>query len=345
MREGQRHSRNRAPAARRRGLTLIELLLVMALIGLVVGGGLGVFAALDLGKNQALGLVKNTVRAAQNTAIAQETPARVRLELAEGRLWAEALMVIGTWHFEDEDLAGSFGIGGVLRGADLTEDGYLGRALHFDGRTPGALARLAVHERPSFQLRHGFAVECAVRREATGAATLVSVDEVVGLQVTRYGALRGWFYPEIEDETGFRGTGPRVVVESEPGLVPLDRWVRLAVVYDRRELSIFQDGVRLASVAEEAPVFAIDGPLEVGDRHQAFAGRIDDLVISAVETGEETELPDGVVFASDSAADVRFDAGGGLDRRHHRGPVVIGLIYEDGTRVDVNVGIYGTVDG
>ena len=60
---------DRCTAGRRTvGVTLLELLLVMMILAVVVGGGLGMFAALDLGKRQAAGIVKNVLRSAQNSA-------------------------------------------------------------------------------------------------------------------------------------------------------------------------------------------------------------------------------------------------------------------------------------
>ena len=55
--------------------TLLELILVMMVLAIVMGGGLGLFAALDVGKRQATGLVKNVLRTAQNSAIARQSPA------------------------------------------------------------------------------------------------------------------------------------------------------------------------------------------------------------------------------------------------------------------------------
>ena len=42
---------------------------------------------------------------------------------------------------------------------------------------------------------------------------------------------------------------------------------------------------------------------------------------------------------------IRFDAGGGLDRGFHGEPVEIELVYDDGTRRVLRVGMYGTVEG
>ena len=50
-------------------MTMIELLLVMALLGLMLGAGVGMVSSLDLGRRASVGLVQNILRAARNSAL------------------------------------------------------------------------------------------------------------------------------------------------------------------------------------------------------------------------------------------------------------------------------------
>ncbi len=345
MRQTHRDATSRAaPHGARGGFTLLELLVVMLVIGIVLGLGLGAFAELDVGKRQALGLVKNVVRTAQNTAVARQTSARVRLDHERNTLRAEALRVIGTWHFEDAELEGAFGKGGILKNAQLTDDGYIGQCVWFGGAR-GATAEFRVGDDPAFGLRDGFAIDLVAKRDDAARADLLHVGEVCGLQVLIDGTVRGWFSPEIERDTGSLTRGPHVIAESGPGVFPPHRWTRLRLVYDREALVLWVDGVPVADAAESAPVWATGRAMVLGDPQRRLAGRIDNLVISAVVADDEAPLPQGVTLTTDSPRSILFDAGGGLDRRRHREPVWVGLVHTDGEVERVSVGIYGTVDG
>ena len=129
------HRQPTANSAVRCGVTLLELVLVMFILAIAVGGGLGMFAALDYGKAQAAGVVKNTLRAAQNTAIATQAPARVRIDREKRQLWPEMLRVVGTWHFENKRLQGGNGMLGSANPELFVPDGYIGDAISFTDRS------------------------------------------------------------------------------------------------------------------------------------------------------------------------------------------------------------------
>lgn len=336
----RRHRADRSRA----GMTLIELLLVIGLLAVMAGGGMGVFAALDLEKNQATGLVKSAMRAARDTSRSQDLPTRVRIDPLRATLQRLNVRVIGTWHFEDEGLIGAFGVGGRLEGAALSDEGWIGRALAFEAGGPGAVAVLGVDRSSLYDLHEGFGIDVWIRLDEDAVTNLIDVGKVCGLQLTREGRLQGWFAPQVEDEFSNRGRGAITVALSEPNVLPYGRWVRLQLVYDRVELALLVDGVRVASALDDRPVWKVDGPMELGDRRRMFPGALDTLVITAAEAVEELELPVGVNFASDSASEIWFEAGGRLDRRRHIEPAVIGLVRDDGSREDVRIGLYGTVD-
>lgn len=331
-----------AAGASSRGVTLVELLIVMVIVGIVMGLGLGVFASLDVEERQAVGLVKNVVRTAQNTAVSRGMPTLVRLDHKAGSVSAEALRVIGTWQFEDPDLRGAFGIGGVLRGAELIDDGYLGAALSFPEEVPGARAEFEVQKDPSFDLADGFSITLVVRREHDGAASLVDLGGACGIQFLVNGALQGWMAPTIDDG-GYERKGPHVVCESGGPVVEVGVWVRLELVYDRRELALFVNGAPIAFVEEDARVWDVESRLMLGDERRRWRGALDALVVAAVDSGDAVELPVEMELTSDSPTAVRFDASGHLDRRHHQAPVRIGLTKEGAPAASVLVGLYGTV--
>jgi hypothetical protein len=324
----------------RAGLTLLELLLVLFLLALLAGMSLGFLSTLDLGRRAARGLVKSVVRSAANTAVASSSRAEVRIDKAQGELHAQVLRVVGTWHFE-RSLAGAFGIDGTADAGLFTDDGYLGGALSFAGRY-GATATIPVERDSSFDLRDGFALECAVSWEEAGGGRILSIGDTCSLELGGAGEVRGRFTASgLRD--GEPAAGASVVVVSPGGALSSGRWSRLRLAYDRRELALEVDGVRVASVEETAQVWRVDGPLVLSDPRRPFPGRIDELLVRAVTAGETARLPDGVTIAEAPAA-VHFAAGGALDLERHPGPVRIVLAYADGERDTIEVGSYGTVE-
>ncbi|MEW6072488.1 MAG: prepilin-type N-terminal cleavage/methylation domain-containing protein [Planctomycetota bacterium] len=334
-------TRTNGAGGRRAGVTLLELLLVLAILAVVLGGGLGVFAALDVGKRQAVGLVKSMLRSAQNAAIATQSPARVRLDPAAGTIVADSLRVVGTWHFEDRSLAGAFQLDGGERGCTFAADGYLGHALSFGG--PGAFAEVQVKHDPSWDFRAGFAVDLAVRRHGTGGGRLVRIGRTIGLEIGGQGEARGWFLARAEKD-GQPMAGGKVFVQSDPGAVPLQRWTRLRLEYDHQRLALFVDGVAVQAREETAEVWKVEDSLVLSDPDRPFPGGVDHLVVSALVSSEVAILPETVRFTGDAPRQVLFAAGGTLDRRAHPDPVFVTLEFEDGARESVAVGLYGTVE-
>lgn len=329
-------------------MTLLELLLVMGVLGILMGAGVGMLSSINLGERAARGLVQNVIRAARNSAVARGAGARVRLDPNTGTLRAEALEVIGTWHFESgsEMLRGAFQLDGANFGAEYVDDGFVGRALTLP-RGAHARAEVPVHQYSSFDLSDGFRIECALRLEADGGGRVLQLGETIGLDVTGAGGVRAWFYPLAKDATGKEVRGGKLVYAAPAGTLGIGRWTRVAFEYDRRRLALGIDGVELEPeepVLETLPVWHIAAPLVIGDRQAGFVGSIDSLVISAVAASEEIALPESVRFDPGVPSEIRFDAGGNLDRAAHREPLSVGIVYEDARTAVIRVGMYGNVE-
>jgi hypothetical protein len=319
------------------------MMLVVALVSLIVGMGLGAYAAFDFGELQLRGQVVSALRATRNEAAAHRTRARVRVEPAAGLLRAEALAVVGTWHFEAEPLDG-FGGRGALAGAQLVEDGWLGSALSLPGGGAGARAEFPVQADPAWELGDGLRIECALRTDGTGRGAVLSLGDSAGLVVGSGGRLGAWIQRRELDETGAALAGVPVTVESARGVLPEGRWTRVAFEYDRRALRLEVEGVVVAELVEEAEVWPLEGPLVLGHPSRGFGGAIDALVVSVRESAPAVQLPDGVRFDAAEPFEVRFGPGGELDRGHHDGPVTVALLFEDGARREVRVGWWGTIE-
>lgn len=318
--------------------------MVMGLIALVLGIGLGSIARIDFGKHASVGLVQNTLRAANNWAVSRRSPARVRIDAVEGIMTAEGQDVIGTWHFETEPPKGAFELDGGLFGAVLVEDGFLGKAVSFTGRPPGARYEVPVDKNSSFDLRSGFRIQLAIRPEAPESGSVLKIGDALGIEVTRGLGLTAWFSAWRDDENGGKVSAGKVRLTTPDAVLRQGRWNRVLVSYDRNLLLVEVEGVRVAELPELAEVGPVQSGLQVGGGQRPWSGSVDNLVVTAVSTEELIELPKTVSFAPDSPKEIVFAPGGGLDRSVHAKPVVVELLYLDGGRTKVQVNLYGTVE-
>ncbi len=327
------------------GLTMLELLLVMGLLGVLLGAGVGVLSSINLGERAAVGLVQNAIRSARNAALARGAGASVEIDAREGELVARALEVVGTWHFESQPtLAGAFELDGGAQDTVLVDDGFVGKALSFP-RGGKALASIAVESAPSFDLSEGFRIAFALRLDEGGAGRVLRLGETIVVDALGKGVVRASFTPMVFDAGGRETKAGKIVVESQPTTKPAREWRRVVVDYDRRRLALSIDGVEAVRAESTSPVWRIDGPLRIGDERSGFVGAIDSLVVAAVGASETVKLPEGVRFAPDSASTILFDSGGGLQRETHKEPLEVRLVFEKdaSTRV-IRVGMYGTVE-
>jgi prepilin-type N-terminal cleavage/methylation domain-containing protein len=330
--------------AARRGMTLVELLFTMTLIAVVLGVGLGALATLDLGARASVGVVQSMLRQADNWAVARRAPARVRIDPARGVIRAEGMDVIGTWHFEELPPRGAFRLDGSVVGAELVEDGFIGKALTFHGLEPGARHEIEVQRDPSYAITTGFQVHCALRPEKVASGRVLRLGGSVGIDVTSRLGLEVFFSAERVDEFGQPVAAGKATLETPAGVLRPDRWNRITVSYDQSELVVLVEGVAVARVEENARVAKIDRPLVLGGGRRPWPGSIDNLVITAVGSEREVVLPGGTSFPADTPTEIVFAAGGGLDRTVHNQPVRIMIDFENGQRHAVQVNLFGTVE-
>jgi prepilin-type N-terminal cleavage/methylation domain-containing protein len=329
----------------KRGMTLIELLMVMGLLALMLGVGVGVVASLDIGTYGASSLVRSSLRSANQWAMARQAPARVRIDPGTGRVAAEGLAVVGTWQFESVPPKGALGLDGELIGAELVEDGFVGRALSLAGAARGGSYVVPVHTDPAFAFEGGFQVQVALRPEEPRRGRVLMLDRSLKLEITQRLGIVATVGTQRYDEENGREVGAGNAVLSTPDeVLELGRWSRVLVSYDRSRLAILVEGVEVASLAEEGAVLPVKAAMTLGGGDRPWGGSVDSLVISAVGATEEVFLPLGVSFPKDTIREVAFAAGGGLDRTVHDEPVLIRVEYEDGRSEELRVNMYGTVE-
>lgn len=331
-------------AAGTAGFTLVELLIVVALLGVLLGMGLGLFARLDLGDRVVRPQVVGQLRAARNHAVAREASATVVFDKDARTVRAAGLVVVGTWHFEDAGLEGAFGhLPSVVEGR-IVDDGFQGRAIDFTGAPDGAHAAWPVHTDPAWDPREGFSVSFAVKRNREGGGALLRLGDSFGVDVEENGAVRLWIAPEVETEDKTTRKGGRVPLETAPGVVPEARWCTIDARYDRVRLEIAVDGVVRARLAENSPVWKPDSALRLCASNAPFQGAVDRLVVACAQREDGYQLPPDVRFGDGVPQVVRFAAGGMLDRELHAEPLAIKLVRDDGREETITVQLSGAVE-
>lgn len=327
------------------GFTLLELLVVMGLMALMLGVGIGAVASMDLGTYGASSLVRSSLRSANQWSTSRQAPARVRIDAATGRIAAEGLAVVGTWHFEDDPPKGAFGLDGTLLGAEFVEGGFVGKGLALSGSVREGSYSVQVQNDPAFDFTGGFQLQVALKPDDVRRGRVIQIDKSIKLEVTRnLGMTVTVGTQRYNEETGRPVGAGNAVLTTPGGVLDLGRWNRVLISYDRTRFAALVEGVEVAYLKEEGEVLPVKGQMVIGGGQRPWTGMVDNLVISAVGAQEEVFLPPGVRFLEDSPREVVFAAGGGLDRSQHSGPVVIQVEYEDGKLEPIRVNMYGTVE-
>ncbi len=331
--------------ARLRGMTLIELVLVIALISLLMGMGLGMFASLRPGERAAVGVLQSTLRSASNAALHHAATASVHLEPGGSGLRAEVLRVVGTWHFEDPArVRGAFGLDGSLdEGGTIVDDGWQGRALSFAGEPARSRVAIAVQSDPAWNFERGFLVELALRRSVEGGAPIFAIAGTIALEVGTRGELVLAVLSQVVDAQGVSRAGEKIRLRTDGAVLGLERWHVVRAGYDLARLWLSVDGVEVAELRTEVLLWRVDGSLVLGGGDRPFAGAIDALSVRAVESDQPLTLPAEVRFAEDAPARIVFAPGGRLDPVLHPEPVKLELEYAEGRRRAVRVELHGTV--
>jgi prepilin-type N-terminal cleavage/methylation domain-containing protein len=330
---------------RRRGLTLIELLMVMGLMAMMLGLGVGALTSIDLGTYGAGSMVRSTLRSTANWSRARQAPARVRIDSATGTMFAEGLTVVGTWHFEKVPLRGAFDLNGELRDAFLVDDGFVGKALSFNGAPPNASYEIPVQTDPAFALQEGFQFQFVLRAEGRSRGTLIRIGDTIKIEVNSdLGLKMSIMTQRFDPESQQLKAAGKAVLETPPGVLAVDQWRHVLLTYDRTQLAIFVEGVRVAVVAEQGSVAASKSKLVLGGGQTPWEGSIDNLVINAVGAQEEVQLPDGVQFMEGTPKQIAFGPDGGLDRSIINEPIQFEIEYADGRRDTFRVNMYGTIE-
>ncbi|QDU69072.1 prepilin-type N-terminal cleavage/methylation domain-containing protein [Engelhardtia mirabilis] len=336
-------------ARARAGVTLLELLLVMAIMAMIFGAGLGVFATANNDGALVESALRSGMRAAQTSAQLEGLPAALRVEAGGTALVLHTPRVRGSWHMERGFLDGDE-VGpstqplGYRVGAPQSAPGFLGQGLDFQGTGGESAFVIPVHDSGEYDVTEGFSIGVAIRPTDDLDATIWRLGDVAGLEYERGGRLSAWLVPGVADDPSGRRRGGRVDLRLPPGSVPFDRWTRVDLLYDRFEFRVLVDGFPVGILPLGDALPQIKGPLVVGGKPRPLQGMVDELVFAVYERGEPLDLPHGTTWVGAIPSAARFEADGGLDRRIHGRELVWAVITADGEQHSIKVSAYGAIE-
>lgn len=303
--------------APRRGMTLLEVLVVLIIVAIMLGLTVSIFqgAGRDVGAAASANAVAGLVRQAATHARVQSTPLWVVLDAGNGTVHAVTREVLGNWHFESGAGARDVGSAAAVRGGSRT-NGRLGMGVYLDGSATLSLGRVA-----PIDPAQGFFVELWVRRgrKTANQQALLKLGTAGSLDMDRVGMLQ-W---KLGGQT-----------LKAVRAVPIGVWTHMMAVYDPSgELRLYTQGALNAARAAKAALPA-ELELTVGDARSGFIGDVDEVLIGQlvprdkVKLGQEARLaqPDGAPLGTGNVLRIHFGPDGCLDPRLHPGPVRFAVI-------------------
>jgi len=358
-----------AGAARHRGYTLIELVVVLAILAAVTGLGIGVYQKVSTQNilPVAASQVSSVIRAARNYSVSAGLPSRVYIDAREQNITAFGYELVAAWSFEDlqsldagdplpldRDLLGAFGERASPQGVIEVGDGRIGRGIVLLDEG----ASLVAPRRPRYDAPRGFSLEAwalfwprelekGEGSDRTGAWSDPRRRERYAV-ISRPGSWEmgllgdGALYVVVGDaehpessDTFAAATGSREVLGN--------RWTHLRASFDGVELLLEVDGIaRKWSPEGFEKVDRRDWPplpervppsehdLMISHPNRFFYGALDEVKIRIALEPRSYQLPTEVAFLGDSFQ-LRFDSRGSLDPVYHGSPLLvrIGELGED----------------
>jgi len=350
-----------ACASRRRGYTLIELVVVLAILAAVAGLGIGVYRTVAKQNilPAAASQVSSVIRAARNYSVSSGLPSRVTIDARTQSISAFGYELVAAWSFEDieslavgdripldRDIVGAFGERAVPQGVLEAGKGRIGRGIVCLDEG----ASLVAPRRPRYDAPRGFSLEAWVLfwprelekgegSDRTGAWSDPRRSERYAV-ISRPGSWEmgllgdGALYAVIGDaerpealETFSAATRSREVLGS--------RWTHVRASFDGLELRLEVDGIEREWAPERFEridprdwpplperVPASDHDLMVSHPNRFFYGIIDEVKVRIALEPRSYELPSEVAFL-DRSLELRFDSRGSLDPVHHASPVLV----------------------
>lgn len=295
-----------APAiARAAGFTMLELLVVAAVLSVLMGLGIGFLGRTDP-YQVANAILSGELRSAQMTARAEGVPTEVLVRPgADGEsasVQSRLLQPIVTFHCEprervlDESLQATFG------GEDVAQ-GRFGHARRSRAGDTTPLLRWPVSRRIA-DFRDGLVLRVDLWLEQRSACTVLQLGNAVELILDE----------DLRPQGRLRLTGGSANAANSASLragvgLPVQRWCTLEIACDGRHAWLVLDGREIAqAVADGQPMVDDQAVLDVGPAERPIPGILDEVRVLAYVLGSPQLLPNQL--QPDRSYRLQFDARG-----------------------------------
>ena len=260
-----------------KGVTLLELLVVISIIAVISGIGLAFFSHSNrqLDFQGTAGEIISILRYARSTARTEKMLTRVMIDPAKREIYYFKRQTLGLWHFEDDALEISTGAfnrpAKLLEGARLTDDGKFGRAVLMDG-----IGLIDCGDIPVVSPEQGLEIEAWVYLFGATFQTIVEKH--------------GEYSFQIESDGSLTARVGHLSLTTASALVPLNCWAHLMFVYDTETLRIFINKQSVAVVDGKTELKNDRSYLTISSPGSRFNGKIDEVKINAIVKSEIFKL-------------------------------------------------------
>jgi hypothetical protein len=284
--------------------------MVMALVSLLMGLSIGFLQRGSTDFDLALGIVRDQMRLAANTARSRGLPTEVHILPAQDnepvRLEARILRSVGFWHLEPGERWINAGLRPQLTGSPEPQ-GRFGQAWRPDLAARASMLTITTGDNDAFYLDQGFALRLDLKLEARAPMVVARLGRAFELSLTDD------LIPEARVTLTDPGPRPGPVARVR-GRRPLrtGRWLTLELVHDGRTLAVLVDGREAGRApAAGAPFQQSPDLFEVSLGSVPVRGLVDEIQLLAYERGELMALPFEAELR-DLKTPVRFTARGEL---------------------------------
>lgn len=311
-----------------KGFTLLELMVVIALISMLLGIGSALFThrGEQLALKMAAYQTAAVLQSAQNASLQENMASTVLVFAKENTLEVWSHRLAGVWHLEDAKAQGAWGRNG--RATDVTAvPGKIGKALFFEA----GKSKLDCGKVSTFGLSDGFHLSFWVypeRMNLSKPQTLLAID--------------GLCFLTLEEDSRLLLKTSSTTTRTDAFRLPLYQWSWVEITQDQAQCSLHVDHVLRLQKANASKAFYLPGAssIQIGS---FFQGKIDEVTLFSRVLSTRFSLPANVEIV-ESVPTIFFTREGHLDPSRHLGGVTLRLgKWEGNERIAITLSEIGQI--